>query len=250
VRLAAPALAALALALTLTACESNQERSEHIAKSESKHRNEASERLQAQKRALTITRESTKVKVIATAVLKGSEAYAAVVTLHNISGVALRDVPIRIDVKNAGGATVYTNDTPGLAAGLNWAPLLPAHGTTTWIDDQVQAGSGTPTSVSVKVGEGTPTTVALPSLGVEGTRQYTDPTNGPALEGSIVNHSRVSQQELIVYAIVRRAGAIVAAGRAVVPSAPVGPPTRFQLFFTGNPSGGQLVVEAPATTLG
>jgi hypothetical protein len=245
----AAALVLAALALTLTACESNQERSAKIEKAQAAHDREVTRHLALTERALSITHPSTKVEVIGTTVLRGSEGAAAVLTLRNLSATTLRDVPIEITVKDAQGATVYTNDTPGLATGLNAAPLVPAHATTTWIDDQVQATS-TPASVTAKVGEGTPATGAIPSLSVEGAHQYTDPTNGPAVEGSIVNHSHVGQQELIVDALVRRGGTIVAAGRAVLPTAPVGASTRFQLFFTGNPHGGQLEVQAPATTLG
>jgi hypothetical protein len=247
VRLAALALAALALALT--GCENNQERSAKIEKADRQHEEEVARRAQLAQRALSITPPSTKVKVLGTTVLRGSEGAAAVVTLRNVSATTLRDVPIEISVKDAGGATVYTNDIPGLAAGLNSAPLLPAHTTSTWIDDQVQATSP-PASVTAKVGEGTPATGPIPALSVQAAHQYEDPTNGPAAEGSIVNHSGVSQQELIVYALVRRAGAIVAAGRAVVPSAPTGTSTRFQLFFIGDPRGGELEVQAPATTFG
>jgi hypothetical protein len=247
VRLAA--LALVALALTLTACESNQERSAKIEKADRHQERETEQRIELAERALTITHPSTRVKVLATSLLRGSEGMAAVVTLHNLSATALRDIPIEVTVENAHGAKLYSNDVAGLGAGLNSEPLLGAHATATWIDDQVQA-TGTPASVSAKVGEGTPVSGAVPSLSVEGAHQYEDPTNGPAAEGSIVNHSHVAQQELIVYANVRRAGQIVAAGRALVPSAPAGSTTRFQLFFIGKPGGGSLEVSAPATTFG
>lgn len=249
-RLAAPALALAALALTLTACASNEERNEKIVKAEAKHEREASERIRAADRALAITHESAKVKVTATALLKGTEGYTAVVELHNLTGSPLRDVPIAIDVRNGSGATVYSNDTPGLAAGLNSASLVPARGTATWIDDQVQATAGTPASISARVGEGSPVSGAIPSLSVEDARQYTDPTNGPALEGSVVNRSSVAQQELIVSAVARRGGTIVAAGRAVVSSVSGGASARFQLFFAGDPHEGAVEVEAPASTIG
>jgi len=243
-------LAALALvALALTACESNQERSAKIEKADRHQEHETERRIELAERALTITRPSTKVKVLATGLLKGSEGMAAVVTLRNLSATALRDIPIEITVENAHGAKLYSNDVAGLGAGLNADPLLGAHATATWIDDQVQA-TGTPASVSAKVGEGTPVAGSIPSLSVEGARQYEDPTNGPAAEGTVVNHSSVGQQELIVFATVRRGGRIVAAGRALLPSAPAGSSTRFQLFFTGKPSGGSLEVSAPATTFG
>jgi len=243
-------LAALALvALALTACESNQERSASIGKARAQHNIEVTRHIQATQRALRVTRLSATVKATATTILKGREGYAAVVTLENLSATSYRDVPVEIDVRDAHGATVYTNDTPGLAAGLNSEPLLAAHGTATWIDDQVQA-SDEPRSMSVRIGEGTPVSGATPVLDVEGARRYEDPTNGPALEGSVVNRSKIEQQELIVYALVRRAGAIVAAGRSVLPSVRPGAAARFQLFFTGDPNGGELELSAPPSTFG
>src|SRR2546421_11938887 len=47
-----------------------------------------------------------------------------------------------------------------------------------------------------------------------------DPANGPSEEGALANESHTAQQELVIYAIARRAQRIVAAGRAVLPEAP------------------------------
>ena len=94
-RLAALALAALAL----TACESNQERSAKLEKADKHQEREAVQRRQLAQRALQITHPSTRVKVIATAVVHSSEGAAAIVSLRNDSRASLRDVPIRITVK-------------------------------------------------------------------------------------------------------------------------------------------------------
>jgi hypothetical protein len=233
------------VALALTGCETTAQKS---AKLEKAAKQSEREHPQLARKGLSITRLSTKVRVSAASVLHTSEGAAAVVTLHNISSTALRDIPIEISVKDARGATVYTNDVPGQAAGLVSAPLIPAHATFTWIDDQVQA-SATPTGVSAKVGEGTPATGALPRMTVQD-QHLIEEAGGPGAEGSVVNHSPVSQQELVVFAVARQAGRIVAAGRAIVPTAAAGAATRFQLFFIGDPHGAQLQFNAPATTLG
>jgi hypothetical protein len=239
-------VALVLVALALTACESNQERSAKVEKIDKPREEEAAKRRALAQRALTITRPSTKVKVIATAIVHSSEGAAAVVTLRNVSNRALLDVPIQITVRSARGASIYTNAVPGLSPTLVSAALLPAHAMLTWIDDQVQA-SATPASVSAKVGEGAPATGAIPRLSVEGAHLS---EGGTEAEGNVVNHSAVAQQELVVYAVARRAGRVLAAGRAVLAQAPAGASTPFQLFFVGDPRGGQLEVEAPATTLG
>jgi hypothetical protein len=239
--------AALVLvALALTGCESNQEKSAALEKIDKPREEEAAKRRALAQRALTITRQSSEVRVIATAVVHSSEGAAAVVTLRNASSMPLLDVPIQITVRNARGASIYTNAIPGLSATLMSAALLPAHAVMTWIDDQVQA-SGTPASVSVKVGEGTPATGAIPQLSVEGAHLA---EGGTEAEGNLVNHSPVAQQELVVYALARRAGRIVAAGRAVLAQAPAGTSSPFQIFFVGDPRGARLEVSAPATTPG
>jgi hypothetical protein len=238
-------LTALALvALALTACESNQERSAKLEKAADLHKGEAARQRALAQQALTITRQSTKVKAIATAVVNSHEGAAAIVTLRNVSSTSLRDVPIQITVEDAHGASVYKNDIPGLSATLLAAALVPAHKTLTWIDDQVQA-TGQPTSVSAKVGEGKPVTSVIPTLNVVGAH-----LSEVQAEGNLVNHSTVVQQELVVNAVARRAGRIVAAGRAVIAQDTAGSSTPFQIFFVGDPSGAQLEFSAPATTAG
>ncbi len=237
------------LALALTGCETSAEKSAKLEKAAKRAAAAAKRSPSAAQRSLSVTRQSNKVKVTATAVVHSSEGSAAVVTLHNLSAKALRDVPIEIAVKDATGATIYTNDTPGLASTLVAVPLLPAHGTTTWVDDQVQSGQ-TPTSVSARIGEGEPSDGAIPQLDVQGAHIVDDPTSGLEAEGTLVNRSSVAQRELVVYALARRSGRVRAAGRAVIPQAEAGSSTRFQVFFIGSPQGAQLEVIAPPSTLG
>lgn len=239
-RLLALALAALALA----GCESTQEESAKLEKAAKQEAAHAARNKPPAQRNLSITKASTVVTVVATAVLHSSEGTAAAVTLHNTSNTALRDVPIEIAVKDAHGATLYTNATPGLATALVSVPLLAAHATSTWVDDQVQV-SGTPASVSAKVGEGERVTAAIPRIAIVGAHL----SEGTA-EGSVVDHSSVAQHELVVYAVARRAGAIVAAGRALVPQAEAGATERFQAFLIGSSQGAQLEVSAPPSALG
>jgi len=237
--------AALVLvALALTACESNQERSASIETTVKAHAHVIAAREALAQRALSITKVSTKVKVIATGVVHSSEGAAAIVTLQNDSGVSLLAVPIQIDVENAHGTSVYRNDTAGTSKTLVSAALLPAHATLTWIDDQVQA-SGVPASVVAKVGEGAPITGPIPRVSIQGTHL----SEASAAEGSIVNASSVTQQELVIDAVARKGNKIVAAGRAVIPTAGAGS-TAFQLFLVGNPSGARVEYSALATTPG
>jgi hypothetical protein len=142
---------------------------------------------------------------------------------------------------------VYTNTTPGLARTLVSIPYLAPHAVLSWVDDQVQ-GAGA-ASLSAIVGQAPPAPGPAPQIVVAGTKQYEDPANGPSAEGQVSNRSAVSQQELVVYAVARRGGRIVAAGRAVLPQVEAHGSAHFSLFFVGSPSGASLAVSAPPTAL-
>ena len=235
------ALALALLAVTFSGCETNAERSAKLAKLV--HHDAPAQA------GLKITRASSQVKVTSTAVLHDENGAAAVVTLRNLSATALRDVPIAITVSTTTGASLYSNSAPGLAPSLVSASLLPAHGELTWIDDQVQA-SQAPASVSATIGQASAAAGPLPRLTVEGGRLFEEGSTGLGIEGTLVNRSPVTQQELVVYALARRGGRLVAAGRAVLPQAIAGASTPFQIFPIGDPRGASLSFSAPPTTLG
>jgi hypothetical protein len=240
VRLAAPVLVALALALT--GCETTAEKSAKLEKEAQRHAKVSTQR------GLSIARESTRVKVLSAIVLRSSEGAVAVVTLRNTSAHALRAVPLAVTVSDVRGKTLYQNDAPGLEAALVSMPSLAAHATSVWVDDQVPA-SGQPASASARVGEA-PTAASLPQLGVSGVHLVEDPTNGVGAAGTVSNHSPIAQSNLVLYGLARRAGKIVAAGRAVIPELGKGAQLPFQIFFVGDPRGAQLQVSAPASTVG
>ncbi len=236
----------LLLALTLTGCETTQEKSAKLEREAKKH-------IVVAQKGLSIAQASADVMVVATTVLHSSEGAAVAVTLRNTSTHALRDVPIAISVKDAAGSMLYQNNAPGLEAALTSAPLLGPGEQFTWIDDQVQANSGAaggiPTTATATVGEAPQAPAGAPRMRLSGLHQIEE-AGGAGAEGMVVNDSAVTQHGLVVYGIARQGAAIVAAGRAVLSEVPAHGSTRFQLYFIGSPHGGQLQLSAPATTLG
>jgi hypothetical protein len=230
----------LLLALVLTGCETNQERSAHLARLARHHR--------IAQKSLSITHRSADVHVTEATILRDAEGAAAVVTLRNLSSRTQRDVPIAITVKDARGAVTFQNNAPGLEAALTSVASLPAHGEVTWVDDQVPA-SGDPASVSAVVGVAPTASGSVPQLEVQGVHETEEPTGGTAADGTVKNRSKITQQNLLVYVIARRAGRIVAAGRAVLPEAAAGASAPFQAFFVGAAKSARLEASAPATTL-
>jgi hypothetical protein len=236
---AATALALLAL-LALSGCESTQEKSAQLEKTA--HRTHLAER------GLSIARASTAVNVLGAVLVHGAEGAAAVVTLRNDSADALREVPIAITVKNAGGSTVFQNDAPGLEAALTSLGSLPAHGVATWVDDQVPA-SGDPASVTAVAGEAPAATGALPEIEVAGLHPSEESGSATAA-GTVRSRSSVTQQSLVVYVVARRGGRVVAAGRAILPEVAPGAAVPFQAFLVGSSAGAKLEASAPASTPG
>jgi hypothetical protein len=229
----------VALALPLAGCESNQERSAKIEKT--------AKRSTLTQKGLAIAHASTQVQVLSTDVVHGTEAAAAVVTVRNSTPHALRSVPIAITVKNPHGQTLYKNDTPGLEAGLTQISSLPPHGSITWVDDQVTPTGG-PANVSATVGEAPTASGPEPQIEVQGT--HIVEASAGEVAGTLHNRSNVIQQHLVVYLIARRAGKIVAAGRAILVEVAPGAPVPFQAFLVGTLAGATLQASAPATTFG
>jgi hypothetical protein len=54
---------------------------------------------------------------------------------------------------------------------------------------------------------------------------------------------------LVLYAIARHSGRIVAAGRAIVPRLAAGKSAPFHAYVIGNPDGAQIFVTAPPSVL-
>jgi hypothetical protein len=240
-------VAALAVAaLALNGCESNIERS---AKLEKKARAARLAHPQENLKGVVVTRENPKVKVLTVDVVHGEGGVAAVVLLRNESSKPLHSAPIALTVNDAKGAVLYQNNAPGLNPTLVSVPLLRAHAVTVWVDDQIQA-TGVPRKASAKVGEAPAATGQLPRVIVSGVHSSEESGNGASVEGTVTNRSKVAQQQLVVYVVARRAGRIVAAGRAVLPEVAAGQTTPFQVFFIGSPKGAQLEASAPPTTLG
>jgi hypothetical protein len=232
-------VALLAAAVALGGCESSQERSAQLER-------EARHHVGAVAHGLAIARASTAVKVVARSVLHSSEGDAALVTLHNSSGHALRDVPLAITVRSANGGVLYRNDAPGLEAALTSVALIGPGESFTWVDDQVQASSEAPASVSAEAGEAQPASGPAPAIHLTGVHATAAPEAGIA--GTVANDSDVTQQGLVVYGIARHGGQIVAAGRAVLSQVPAHGSAPFQVLFIGGAQGAKVEANAPPTT--
>jgi hypothetical protein len=240
VRAAILSVVVVTAALALTGCETTAEKSAALERTA--HHSHLAER------GLSITKQSADVRVLGAVLVHGAEGAAAVVTVRNDTAHAYKDVPIAIMVKDAHGSTLFQNNAPGLETALTSLGSLPAHGEATWVDDQVPA-TGDPASVTAIAGEAP---IANGTLSrIEVTDVHPSEESGTATAaGTVRNRSNVAQQSLVVYVLARRAGRIVAAGRAILAEVTPGAAVPFQAFLVGSPHGAQLQADAPASTFG
>jgi hypothetical protein len=233
-RLLIPARLLLAgtLVAALTGCQTTAEKSAALAKKF--HRETIDQH------GLSISRPSRYVKVLDATVVHDANGTAAVVSLKSNAAHPLRGVPIAITLTSPQGRVLYQNNGPGLDPSLTSTPLLLPHHVFTWVDDQIQAGAF-PAQVTARVGEAAPGPPAPATIVVQGAHLAEDPANeGTAARGTVVNRSGLSQQNLVVFAVARKDGKVVAAGRAVLSSLAARASSPFEVFFIGDPRHAQL----------
>jgi hypothetical protein len=230
-------LAALA---TLAGCQSTQDKSAEL---------EARAQGLGKQEGLKIARVSKVVRPRRTAVLNTKNGTAVVVELRNRSKRALARVPVAITVRNGKGKTVFENDDPGLEPSLVGVPVLLPRQRFLWVHDQVLA-TGAARKVKAKVGVArAKPPKQLPEIRITPPKLDVDPTSGVYAIGKLVNRSAVLQRNIVVHAVARRDGRIVAAGRSAIEKLRPRASASYQIFFIGDPRGARITLAAPPTTL-
>jgi len=229
-----------AVAVGGAGCESTQSRSARLKA--------ASADRPAEKR-FSITEESRDVSVESAQVLQDDLGAAVVVELRSRSRRPQASVPVAIEVAAKGGAKLFANDAPGLESALIAAPLIEPGRRLLWVNDQVRL-SGRASRAKAKVGKAKqPSPAKVPKIELVGTPKLAaDPSGGFTATGKVRNASAIEQIRLVVFAIARRGGRIVGAGRSVVPRLKPGAKARFTAFLVGAPRGAKLTVTPLPTT--
>lgn len=235
-RSVAIALGLAGAAALLAGCQSTQSKSAELAKQGG---------AVSKEQGLEIDKKSRDVKVTGTTVVSDPNGTAAIVELKNTSKKTLVNVPIAIDVRK-GGKSVFANDAPGLEPSLVSVSALKPGESLTWVNDQVFAPGP---KVDVKVGATDEQPPAkLPVVDVGPPRVGGDPTSGFAIEGKVTNRSDLLQRKLVLYAVARKGGKVVAAGRGQVERLKPHAAAGYQIFFIGNPEGARVELVAPPTS--
>jgi hypothetical protein len=236
-RTIALALTILAAA-TLSACTSSQDKAKAIQE-------------QAQAAApkpLVIPKPNKDVKVTDTTLLHDQNGDAVVVELKNESKETLVNVPVLVDIRDSKGKSVYKNDTAGLDFALNHIAVLEPGETFDWVNDQLTA-QGKTAKVTIGQAEGKAPPGELPEIDVSTPRPGND-FSGPKVSGTVTDKSELDQSHLILFAVARQGGRIVAAGRGQIKALKNDArPAPYVIYFIGNPVGADVTIQAPPTVL-
>ena len=117
-----------------------------------------------------------------------------------------------------------------------------------WVNNQITA-AGKPAKVQARVGAAKGKVPAqVPSFAISGVSLQSD-SGSVFAKGTIVNRSKVAQKRLTIFAVARKGTKIVAAGRGILDVLPAAgaKPTKFTVFFIGNPQGAKHSFSAPPT---
>jgi hypothetical protein len=220
------------VALVATGCQSTQSKSAQIGEELGPVK---------QEKGLKISKRSKDVKVVSTQLLTDPNGSAVVVELRNTSGQDLVNVPIGIDVLDAKGKSLYSNDIPGLEPALTSIPYVEAGQEATWVHDQVLV-TGKPKSVEVVVGDGgVPFGGEVPRFTVSQPKLEGDPYSGVVAGGNVENESGEKVDRLLLYAVAREGGKVIAAGRGAIEKIKPEPkPLPYNVYFIGDPTGGDV----------
>lgn len=232
------------IGLSLSGLETTQEKSKRLQR-------EGKQALKEEK-GLQVTEESKEVKVLSRGTFQDENGIAAWVEVQNTSANPLARVPIAIEIFDRGRKSIFKNDTPGLEPGLTGVSYMKPRERMFWVHDQVAvlAAPGDAKSVKATIGEqrGLPPENP-PKITLTKPKFEDDPTSGLSVRGKIKNESDVLQVKQRIYAVARKGGKVIAAGRGGVERLRPHKAVAYTIFFIGNPRGGRVSLYAPPSTL-
>ena len=228
----------LAGLLALTGCESTFDKAERAR--------EAAGTIE-QVTSADIT-QAAGITAEAEGVIASSDGFTAavVVKITTQPGAALLWPQIQIDVLDASGQVIGTNNIPGALPTLIHVPSAPAGATSMYVNDQILI-SGVPASAKVVI-DGQPYAGELPKpLEATAPTIVDDPSLGKAWTTTVTNTTGVRQEEVIVQVAVRKNGKVVGAGTALIQGG-LDPGAKADVtgYFIGS-ADGDLEITVPAS---
>jgi hypothetical protein len=229
--LALGAASLLVLAAAVSGCATTQDSNERASIQ--------ADRTLASREPLALKGSDREVRVVSTSVVRGKDGSAIVVVLRNTGSKPVNDLPIEVGPE--GGEPVNTR--PNVPYFQSHAPAIGPGGEATWVyvskdplhADRAFARVGAPSSPPVT------TAGHLSEIEAGGS------AHGSAVQAVVTNDIGIPQYDLDVYAVARKGGRYVAAGRASLEHLGVSKTARLRLPLIGDAKGAQVHVYAPQT---
>lgn len=205
-------------------------------------------RIRTSQSPLRLTQRNPRVRITQLVLLRGPAGTAVVVGLRDTSARALTDLPIAVGVITRAGRKLYLNRAANLDYFDSHVAALEPRRTVTWVftGPLRLAVTGRPFA---QVGSSTlapPPPGALPRIAVTLKRGGAAP-RGRTVQLSVANRSAIPQYGLPVYAVGRRGGREVSAGRATVAHLATDGATTLRLTLLGRQGAATITVSALPT---
>jgi hypothetical protein len=197
------------------------------------------DRTLASRKPLDLRGTAPDVKVIRTGVVDGKNGSAIVVVLRNTGENPVNDLPIEVGPE--GGKAL--NTAANVPYFQSHAPAIAPGDEVTW----VYASKDPIGSSQAFARVGAPSSPPLTTAGHVSELAASGKSGGASVKAEVTNDTGVPQYDLDVYAVARKGGRYVAAGRASLEHLGVSKTVRLTLPVTGDAKGTQIQVFAPQT---
>jgi len=197
------------------------------------------DRTLASRKALELQGTDREVQVVSTTVLNGKDGSAVVAVLRNRGSEPVNDLPIEVGPE--GGQPV--NARPNVPYFQSHAPAIAPGEQATWVYVSKDPLGSNRAFVRVGAHPTRPLTTAnhVSALDTGGKG------DGSSVKAEVTNDTGVPQYDLDVYAVARKGGRFVAAGRANVEHLGVTESAHLTLPVIGDAKGAQVQIFAPQT---
>jgi hypothetical protein len=229
--LALAGVAAVVLAAAVSGCATTQDANKRI--------DVRFNRTLDSRKPLELRGADRDVKVVRTAVVNGKEGSAIVVVLRNTGEDPVNDLPIEVGPR--GGRPL--NTAANVPYFQSHAPAIGPGDEVTWVYEAKDPIGSSQAFARV----GAPPSTPLATAGRVSSLEARGKSAGSEVRAEVTNDTGIPQYDLDVYAVARKDGRYVAAGRASLEHLGVSKSAHLSLPLVGDARGTQIQVFAPQT---
>jgi hypothetical protein len=229
------AAASLLLAAAVSGCATTQDANQRASIQ--------ADRTIASRQPLAFKGSSPDVRVVDTSVVRGRDGSAIVVVLRNTGDAPVNDLPLEVGLRGGRPLNVGAN----VPYFQSHAPAIAPGEEATWVyptKDRLESGSAFARVAGPPAD--TPKADRVPELQVSDSG-FSPSKDGGSVRAEVTNDSGVPQYGLDVYAVARKHGRYVAAGRTSLAHLGVSKSAHLTLTLVGDAKGADVQIFVPPT---